>query len=76
MMVYFEGTWAGCEVFEKYVSILDNPPDDEVLIELLRNIWAELKILLCLKTQSYELSFKNLLKNLPLWLLDSADLCV
>lgn len=43
MMVYFEGTWAGCEVFEKYVSILDNPPDDEVHTELLRNIWAELK---------------------------------
>lgn len=42
MMVYFEGTWAGCEVFEKYVSILDNPPDDEVHTELLRNIWAEL----------------------------------
>lgn len=29
MSTHSSGTWAGCEVFEKYVSILDNPPDDE-----------------------------------------------
>uniref|UniRef100_K1Q1B7 E3 ubiquitin-protein ligase n=1 Tax=Magallana gigas TaxID=29159 RepID=K1Q1B7_MAGGI len=29
MNTHSSGTWAGCEVFENYVSILDNPPDDE-----------------------------------------------
>ncbi|XP_062595606.1 E3 ubiquitin-protein ligase DTX1-like [Saccostrea cucullata] len=27
--IHSTGTWAGCEVFENYVSILDSPPDDE-----------------------------------------------